>query len=318
MPLTDGDLALFGGDCAVAALDTLLADKVLRRRPAGYFYTGRRHPANTISLRGSGRQVAVVEASSGRMLGTEDALRAPASIHPGAVYLHQGHSFVVRELDIDGGIALLDADRPDWWTSARSVSSVEILDTLAQRELPGGSRLASGQVRVAEQVVGYIRRRGDGTLLDMIGLDMPEHVLQTRAVWYTIRAETLRAAGIVDADVPGALHAAEHAAIGLLPLFAGCDRWDIGGLSTALHADTGVPTVIVYDGVPGGAGFAEHGFEVAGTWLGATRDAVAACSCSSGCPSCVQSPKCGNGNSPLHKAGAIAVLGLMADALAPR
>jgi DEAD/DEAH box helicase domain-containing protein len=316
MPLTDGDLALFGGESAEGALATLLAEKVLRRRPAGYFYTGHRHPAGTINLRGSGSQIAVVEASSGRMLGTEDALRAPASIHPGAVHLHQGRTYVVRELDIDGGIALLDADRPDWWTSARSLSSVEILDALTRRTLSGGLVLASGQVRVAEQVVGYIRRRGDGTLLDMVGLDMPEHVLDTRAVWYTIPSETLSAAGIVDADMPGALHAAEHAAIGLLPLFAGCDRWDIGGLSTVLHADTGEPTVIVYDGVPGGAGFAEHGFDVAGAWLRATRDAVDDCPCASGCPSCVQSPKCGNGNSPLNKAGAVAVLSLMAEALA--
>jgi DEAD/DEAH box helicase domain-containing protein len=316
MPLTHGDLALFGGEPAAAALAELVADKVLRRRPAGYFYAGHRHPANDVSLRGSGHQIAVVEASSGRMLGTEDAARAPASIHPGAVYLHQGHTYLVRELDIDGGVALLDADRPDWWTSARSVSSVEILDTAAQRLLPGGVLLASGQVRVAEQVVGYIRRRGDGTLIDMVGLDMPEQVLTTRAVWYTIRDETLHAAGLLDADVPGALHAAEHAAIGLLPLFAGCDRWDIGGLSTALHADTGEPTVIVYDGVPGGAGFADHGFAVAHDWLRATRDAVAGCPCTSGCPSCVQSPKCGNGNNPLDKAGAVTVLGLMTDALA--
>lgn len=316
MPLTDGDLTLFGGEAATTALHTLLTDRVLRRRPAGYFYAGHRHPANTISLRGSGHQIAVVEASSGRMLGTEDAVRAPASIHPGAVYLHQGHTYIVRELDIDGGIALLDADRPDWWTSARTVSSVEILDTLARRELTGGALLASGQVRVAEQVVGYTRRRGDGTLIDLIELDMPEHVLVTRAVWYTLPVERLLAAGLVDADVPGALHAAEHAAIGLLPLFAGCDRWDIGGLSTALHADTGEPTVIVYDGVPGGAGFAEHGFAVARDWLRATRDAVASCPCASGCPSCVQSPKCGNGNNPLDKPGAVAVLGLMADALA--
>jgi len=318
MPLTDEDLTRFGGEAAAAALDSLLADKVVRRRPAGYFYAGRRHPAGTVSLRGSGHQIAVVEASSGRMLGTEDAVRAPASIHPGAVYLHQGHTFVVRELDIDGGIALLDADRPDWWTSARSVSSVEILDTAVRREWAGGIALASGEVRVAEQVVGYVRRRGDGTLIDMIELDMPEHVLATRAVWYTIPAETLRAAGVVDADVPGALHAAEHAAIGLLPLFAGCDRWDIGGLSTALHADTGQPTVIVYDGLPGGAGFAEHGFAIAHDWLRATRDAVAGCPCASGCPSCVQSPKCGNGNSPLNKSAAVAVLDLVVAALAQR
>ncbi|MEO7124889.1 MAG: DEAD/DEAH box helicase [Nakamurella sp.] len=315
MRITDDDLALFGGPSATVALNILLADKTLRRRPSGYFFTGRRHPANMVSLRGSGHQIAVVEAATGRLLGTEDATRAPASIHPGAVYLHQGRTYVVRELDIHGGIALLDADRPDWWTSPRSVSSVEILEATSQQQVSRSISLAHGAVRVAEQVVGYVRRRGDGTLIDTIGLDSPEHVLTTHAVWYTISSETLRDAGLVDAIVPGALHAAEHAAIGLLPLFAGCDRWDIGGLSTALHVDTGEPTVIVYDGYPGGAGFAEHGFSVAREWLTATRDAVSACPCTSGCPSCVQSPKCGNGNHPLDKSGAVVILTLVVDAL---
>ncbi len=313
--LTDDDLALFGGDAARPALDGLLADKVLRSRPGGYFFAGHRHPASGISLRGSGRQIAVVEADTGRLLGTEDALRAPATVHPGAVYLHQGQTYVVRELDLDGGVALLDVDRPDWSTTARSVSTVEIVEALATQQVSSGISISTGAVRATEQVVGYLRRRGDGTLIDSVGLDMPEHTLDTRAVWYTICHETLSAARLSDATIPGALHAAEHAAIGLLPLFAGCDRWDIGGLSTALHPDTGKPTVIVYDGYPGGAGFADHGYQVLSQWLTAVRDVVAECPCAAGCPSCVQSPKCGNGNHPLDKAGAITVLELVVDAM---
>jgi DEAD/DEAH box helicase domain-containing protein len=184
-----------------------------------------------------------------------------------------------------------------------------------ERGYPGGVRVGLGPVEVTEQVVGYLRRRPNGELLDIIGLEMPRHTLCTRAVWYTIALSSLVSAGVAEANVPGALHAAEHAAIGLLPLFAGCDRWDIGGLSTALHADTGEPTVIVYDGYPGGAGFADRGHEVLASWLSAVRDAVAGCACDAGCPSCVQSPKCGNGNHPLDKAGAVVVLGLVTDAI---
>jgi DEAD/DEAH box helicase domain-containing protein len=139
-------------------------------------------------------------------------------------------------------------------------------------------------------------------------LDLPERTLRTKAVWWTMTEEMLNTAGIPLSAIPGATHAAEHAAIGMLPLVATSDRWDIGGVSTAMHPDTGRPTILVYDGHPGGAGFAERGFRAASIWLGATRDAILACECASGCPSCVQSPKCGNGNEPLDKAGAILLL----------
>jgi DEAD/DEAH box helicase domain-containing protein len=142
-------------------------------------------------------------------------------------------------------------------------------------------------------------------------LDLPARQLRTRATWWTLDGATIRDSGVDVADLPGAAHAAEHASIGLLPLFATCDRWDIGGVSTALHPDTGELTVFVYDGQPGGAGFAERGYARAGEWLQATRTAIAACECEQGCPSCVQSPKCGNGNEPLDKAGAIALLDLL-------
>ena len=158
-------------------------------------------------------------------------------------------------------------------------------------------------------MVGYLRRRLlTGEVLGEVALDLPPRQLRTRAVWWTAPPALLAAAGVADADVPGAAHAAEHAAIGLLPLVATCDRWDVGGVSTALHPDTGLCTVFVYDGHPGGAGFAERGFEAARTWLTATREAVRGCECRTGCPSCVQSPKCGNGNEPLDKAGAVRLL----------
>jgi DEAD/DEAH box helicase domain-containing protein len=169
-----------------------------------------------------------------------------------------------------------------------------------------------GEVEVTSQVVGYLRKLPSGQVIDSVPLDLPAQTLVTRAVWYTVSAELLGSApggaGLAPARVPGALHAAEHAAIGLLPLFATCDRWDIGGVSTALHQDTGEATVFVHDGHPGGAGFADRGFTAVVPWLVATREAIASCACPAGCPSCVQSPKCGNGNDPLDKAGGVAVL----------
>jgi DEAD/DEAH box helicase domain-containing protein len=162
---------------------------------------------------------------------------------------------------------------------------------------------------VTNQVVSYLRRRLiTGEVMGETKLDLPPRTLRTRAVWWTLTEDQLEAAGVAHSVLPGALHAAEHAAIGLLPLFATCDRWDIGGVSIALHPDTLLPTVFVYDGQPGGAGFAERAFRTARRWLTATRDAIAACECESGCPSCIQSPKCGNGNEPLHKRGAVRLL----------
>jgi DEAD/DEAH box helicase domain-containing protein len=171
---------------------------------------------------------------------------------------------------------------------------------------------------VTSQVVAYQRRAPDGTVLETVPLDLPEQTLRTRGVWYDVDDAALEAAGVAPNRVPGALHAAEHAAIGLLPLFAICDRWDIGGMSTALHPHTGRPTVFVHDGHPGGAGFAERGHAVLASWLAATRTAIVDCECHTGCPSCVQSPKCGNGNVPLDKAGAVRVLDVVLAAVGDR
>jgi DEAD/DEAH box helicase domain-containing protein len=318
LPLTDACLADFGGPAAARVVADLVADGALRRRPTGWYWTGRDRPHSTVDIRGSGgEQIAVVEADSGRMLGTVNPGSACATVHPGAVYLHQGASYVVDELELDAGIALVHEEDPEWTTSPREVVDISVRDTVSQQGFPGGVAVCLGEVEVTAQVVGYLRRLPSGEVLDQIPLDLPAHTLPTRAVWYTVSAELLRAAGLPPARVPGALHAAEHAAIGLLPLFATCDRWDIGGVSTALHPDTGEATVFVHDGHPGGAGFADRGFAAFTPWLTATRDAIAACECPAGCPSCVQSPKCGNGNEPLDKAGAVAVLTVVLHAITP-
>ncbi|WP_431923011.1 DEAD/DEAH box helicase [Amycolatopsis tucumanensis] len=463
LPLTTGELDTFGGAAAREVLDRLVADRLLRRRPSGWYGTSRDRPHYEVDIRGSGgEQIAVVEADTSRLLGTVDPGSACTTVHPGAVYLHQGSSYVVDELDLESGIALVHAEDPEWTTSAREVADITVLSTQERLDY-GGVSVCLGEVAVTSQVVGYLRRRPSGEVLDQVALDLPAQTLETRAVWYTISPELLEApraaaggerrstaplesadsltatarlestgtsgasgpqeangttgatgpgeagqpsqirgplevsrppradgplradeapgtdapsgasqppeashpsevsqppgasqppcasqppgasqaprasqapgadgalgtdrasgsggplgvggapggAGLDPARIPGALHAAEHAAIGLLPLFATCDRWDIGGVSTALHADTGEATVFVHDGHPGGAGFADRGFAAVVPWLAATREAILSCECPAGCPSCVQSPKCGNGNDPLDKAGAVAVL----------
>jgi DEAD/DEAH box helicase domain-containing protein len=317
MPLVEDDLALLGGAPARDVLDELVADGVLRRRPTGWFWPStRERPAGRVDIRGSGAAaVALVEAETGRLLGTVDGAAAPATAHPGAVYLHRGESYLVDDLDLDAGVALVRAAEPDWRTEARSTADVAVAGVSIRRE-HGPVAVSLGDVVVTSRVVGYLRRARDGTVLETVALDLPEQALTTRGVWYDVDDAALLAAGLPPGRLPGALHAAEHAAIGLLPLFAMCDRWDVGGMSTALHPHTGRPTVFVHDGHPGGAGFAERGHAVLARWLAATRAAVDGCACRSGCPSCVQSPKCGNGNEPLDKAGALVVLDLVLAALA--
>ncbi len=308
-PLTEQDAELFGPEFG-SLVGQLEESRLLRRRGAAWYWTRRERAANLTDIRGSGGDpVQVVEAGTGRLLGTVDAGAAHTAVHDGAVHLHQGRTYVVRSLDLEDSVALVEESSPPWTTMARDTTSVSVLE--AEKEvLWGAGRLHFGSVEVTNQVVSYLRRRlVTGEVLGETKLDLPPRTLRTRAVWWTVTEDQLDAARIGPEVLPGALHAAEHASIGLLPLFATCDRWDIGGVSVPLHPDTLLPTVFVYDGHSGGAGFAERAFRTAREWLTATREAIASCECESGCPSCIQSPKCGNGNDPLHKRGAIRLLG---------
>ena len=310
-PLTPADLPLFGPG-ARTAVDALTAGGLLRRRPHGWFWTDRRRASDLADIRSSGgTPVRLVETGTGRVLGTVDHSSAHGTAHAGAVYLHQGETWLVSELDLEESVAIVVPADPDYSTAAREITDIEILDERESLQW-GEAKLSLGSVRVTHQVVSFLKRAvPSGEVIGEEPLDLPERQLQTTAVWWTLPDHVLAESRLAAADLPGAAHAAEHASIGLLPLFATCDRWDIGGVSTALHADTGRLTVFVHDGHPGGAGFAERGFHAAGTWLRATREAIASCGCAEGCPSCVQSPKCGNQNNPLHKAGAIALLDLL-------
>ena len=267
IPLTDEDIAEFHAEKVV---EELVAEKLMRHRKRWYAMEA---PA---TLRG-GSEVSIVDSTDGRLLGTIDRARAMTQTHPGAVYLHQGESFVIDSLDDD--LALAHPEEPEWTTYARTTKNIRILDEVSDW-------VSNVDVEVTEQVIGYTRDS------EIIPLDMPPQVLKTRAVVFTAHGS------------PGALHAAEHAAIGLLPLFATCDRWDLGGLSTVYE---GMPTIFIYDG-QGGAGFVDCGFRRFKEWMTATYETIRLCECESGCPSCVQSPKCGNGNEPLDKAGALELL----------
>ena len=312
LPLTDAEVQGWG---AVEVAGALVDDGLLRRRGSGYFAAPGVDPHPAVNIRGSsGDQIAILEADTGRLLGGVEAGRAALSVHPGAVYLHQGETYVVDTLDFDEGVAFVRADDPGYATYAREVTDIAVTGP-GERSTFGDVVLGLVPVAVTNQVIGYLRRTPAGEVIDFVELDMPARTLETVAVMYTITPEALEHNGIDWSQVPGALHAAEHAAIGLLPLVASCDRGDIGGLSTAVGPDTGLPTVFVYDGYPGGAGFAERGFRQAATWLSATADAIDACECPQGCPSCVQSPKCGNGNDPLDKHAAVRVLRLVLSEL---
>jgi DEAD/DEAH box helicase domain-containing protein len=305
--LTEQDLDLFG-PAARPAIEDLTRSGRLRKREAGW-YSMRRDAARAVDLRGAGpAPIRVVEEATGRLIGTVDEPSAYLLVHEGAIYVHQGDSYLVTTLDLADRVALVEPREPEYTTTAKTVTQVEIGGGLRQMSW-GQAEVCFGDVQVTRQVVSFTRRRADtGAALDEIPLDLPPRHLLTRAVWWTVagdQAEALAASGF---DLAGAAHAAEHASIGLLPLFATCDRWDIGGVSAAAHPATGKLTVFVYDGHDGGAGFAERGYGAAADWLGATRQAIAGCDCEAGCPSCVQSPKCGNANHPLSKRGAVALL----------
>ncbi|MET7801113.1 DEAD/DEAH box helicase [Streptomyces decoyicus] len=309
LPLAESDFVLFG-PASGGLMPQLEAANLLRRRAKAWHWTRRERAADLTDIRGQGGPpVQIVEAGTGRLLGTVDAAAAHTTVHDGAVHLHQGRTHVVQHLDLADNVALVEEASPPYSTTARDTTAIAVLET--DTEIPwGDGRLCFGSVEVTNQVVSFLRRKLiTGEVLGETKLDLPPRTLRTRAVWWTVTEDQLDAARVNPEQLGGALHAAEHASIGMLPLFATCDRWDIGGVSIPLHPDTLLPTVFVYDGHPGGAGFAERAFHTAAAWLTATRDAIASCECEAGCPSCIQSPKCGNGNDPLHKRGAIRLLG---------
>ena len=307
-PLAPEEIGFFGDAAAGVVADLLEAGGLVDRRGRLHTRAGNSPHAEVDIRSASGHLFLIVEADTGALLGTVDESRAFLQVHPGAIYLHQGEQYEVEQLDLDRHVALVRPSDADWYTQSRDTTDIEVLGALAESKV-GETPMFFGDVRVTDQVVGFVRKLHiTGETLDTVPLDLPPQTLATRAVWWALPDAVIARAGVAPADLPGAAHAAEHAAISLLPLVATCDRWDVGGVSTAFHPDTGSCAIFIYDGYPGGAGISERGFSAAGRWLRATLEAIRACPCQSGCPSCVQSPKCGNGNEPLDKGAAAGLL----------
>jgi DEAD/DEAH box helicase domain-containing protein len=313
LPLAPEDERWFGEglDDAVRAL--VQADLV-KPRGGRMYWAGARPPAPDVGLRsGSSLEYRLIDRDDDRTIGTVDDARVFTVAHPGAVYLHQGRQYRVDELDTRDHVAVLsEYDDADEYTQPRTETDISIVAEERSAAL-GAATVHLGAVEVRNQVIAYQRKQiSTNAVIEVCDLDLPERSLVTRACWYTIPYEAVEAARITADQILGAVHAAEHGLIGMLPLFTICDRWDVGGVSMAIDPQTDVPTIFVYDGYPGGAGIAELAFDAAARHARATLDLVAACPCVDGCPSCVQSPKCGNWNEYLDKAAAVALLRLMA------
>ncbi|QRV02082.1 DEAD/DEAH box helicase [Arcanobacterium phocisimile] len=313
LPLTKKDLPLFALT-STSLVDQMVDNELLKSRPSGWFWntTTRIEPHSLLDLRGEDSTISIVNSHDGSVLGTVDGSRADTTVFPGAIYLHQGKSFEILERQSDIALAQPATDT-SIRTFARTNNSVDIISTTHTVTLPGGL-WCYGTVNVRSQVVGYdVRRASDGVFLGTVPLDLPIREFVTAGTWISLSEETTRTYQIDTADLPGTLHGAEHTMIAMLPLLATCDRWDIGGLSTAIHPATQCPTIIIHDAIAGGSGAALRGFHAGRTWLQATFEALATCPCESGCPSCVQSPKCGNNNQPLSKTGALFLMAALLD-----
>jgi DEAD/DEAH box helicase domain-containing protein len=308
-PLGDDEIARYFGPEGTEAAARMEQDGRLSRRRDLLHHRGGGSPHREVDLRaGAGHVYSIVIGGTGELLGTADEGRAFGTLHPGALYLHQGEQFLVTELDLTGRVAVVEGVDPDYYTQARDTTDIEVV-TADEHGRTGDVDAFFGTVRVTHQVVSYVRKLvATNDVIDEVPLALPPQHLETRAVWWTIPPRVIARAAVGPRDLPGAVHAAEHAAIGLLPLVATCDRWDVGGVSTPMHPDTEACTIFVYDGYPGGAGIVERGFRTSERWLSATLETIRQCPCSRGCPSCVQSPKCGNGNEPLDKQAAAALL----------
>jgi len=307
-PLDDKDREFFDSnvDAALAELDQ--EGKLRKRQGRWYLSPAITYPAQDVSIRAMSGQYAVIDVSQGCLLETVEASVAFFQIHPGAVYLHQGESYLVSGLDLVKQTALVEPTSVGYYTQTKEITDIGVVRVADEKDCRG-VRVYFGDVDVTTTVIGFKKKRQFTE--EVIGeepLDLPPLNFPTKALWFDLPRKATDRIADAGLDFYGGLHACEHAAIGILPLFALCDRNDIGGVSTPLHPDTGKAQVFVYDAYPGGIGIAEKGFEIVEQLWEATWKLVKECPCEDGCPSCIQSPKCGNNNQPLDKKAAVILL----------
>lgn len=309
--ITWEDLPRFGPN-AKHALDTLEEQGKIRYQGGKWRFAGGDYPAADVNIRSaSDATYRIVDGETQRLVGTVEGGVAFKSVHPGAIYLHMGETYLVEKLDIAGQTAYVRPVEANYYTEARENSHIMVLDNRGHREL-GTTKAFFGEVVVTNQVVGYRRKKlFSDDVLELEDLDLPEQTFETEAFWFTVPPTVAETLVTEEHDLAGSIHAVEHAAIGMMPLLCTCDRYDVGGVSHPQHPDTELPTVFIYDGYPGGVGIAEATYARLRELLAATCAIISDCPCAEGCPSCVQSPKCGNNNEPLDKDGARRLLELL-------
>ncbi|MFZ2624123.1 MAG: DEAD/DEAH box helicase [Propionibacterium sp.] len=307
-PLVAADARWFGPGMADLC-DQLCDAGLLRHRQSGWFWPRPERAVDAIDLRGTGgKPLDIVEDGPGTVVGQVGLEDADRTVFPGAVYLHQGEQYTVQEYLPERRQALVHRARPGYFTQPRTLTRAHLVGEDARKPF-GCTTMCTGDVELSTQVIGYLRRdESTGQVWDENPLELPVHTMVTKATWWTVPPELAGELKLSAVELGNAAHAVEHTAIGLLPAFAPCDRWDIGGVSMVVHPDTGLCTVIVHDGQQGGSGFARRGYEVSEKWARATLDRLRTCPCADGCPACIVSPKCGNANQHLDKKAGRALL----------
>ena len=323
LPIRPGEPWLCEPGVEAVAKGLLRSGDLLESADGREIYAKRKRPHHDVDLRGTGGTFGIYLENQGKdgrgaSIGQVDEHRAYKETHPGAIYLHRGRSYVVRDLDLETRSVRVGPARVDYFTRVRTRKETEVL-AVTGAATAWGARIFKGRLKVTEIVTGYEKRRVRGqALMTIVPLDLPPLVFETEGLWIEIPRAVQRQAEDECMHFMGGIHAVEHAAIGILPLLVMTDRNDLGGISTPFHEQVGAAAVFVYDGLPGGVGLAYQAFDQATELLERTLAAIVSCPCELGCPSCVHSPKCGSGNRPIDKGSARFILEAMRDAPRPQ